>query len=160
MDLLKTIIKSIQGCAEETLDLLEKMEETDKEAWECLKRTFMDRNNGSRVIITTRNQDVTERADNRGFVHKLRFLSQEESCDLFCWKLVDVQAMVQAMESLAKDIGLPLAIVVLSGLLPHRWGLDKWQNVKDCLWKDIEEDSIEISYILSLSYNDFSAALK
>ncbi|KAH0757043.1 hypothetical protein KY290_020536 [Solanum tuberosum] len=73
--------------------------------------------------------------------------------------------MVPAMESLAKDMvgkcrGLPLAIVVLSGLLSHRWGLDKWQNVKDCLWKDIEEDSIEISYILSLSFNDLSSALK
>ncbi|XP_015169822.1 disease resistance protein RPP13-like [Solanum tuberosum] len=188
MDLFKTIIKSIQGCAKETLDLLEKMAETDlenhlrdllegckylvvvddvwqKEAWESLKRAFPDRNNGSRVIITTRNQDVAERANNRGFVHKLRFLKQEESWDLFCRKLLDVRAMVPAMESLAKDMvekcrGLPLAIVVLSGLLSHRWGLDKWQNVKDCLWKDIEEDSIEISYILSLSFNDLSAALK
>ncbi|WMV23238.1 hypothetical protein MTR67_016623 [Solanum verrucosum] len=153
MDLLKTIIKSIQGCAKETLDLLEKMAEIDlenhlqckylvvvddvwqKEAWESLKRAFPDRNNGSRIIITTRKEDVTERADNR------------------------------AMESLAKDMvencrGLPLAIVVLSGLLSHRWGLDKWQNVKDCLWKNIEEDSIEISYILSLSFNDLSVALK
>ncbi|KAH0678410.1 hypothetical protein KY284_019495 [Solanum tuberosum] len=188
MDLLKTIIKSIQGCTKETLDLLEKMAETDlenhlrdllkgrkylvvvddvwkREAWKGLKRAFPDSKNSSRVIITTRQGDVAERADDRGFVHKLRFLNQEESWDLFCRKLVDVRAMVPAMESLAKDMvekcrGLPLAIVVLSGLLSHRWGLDKWQNVKDCLWKDIEEDSIEISYILSLSFNDLSAALK
>ncbi|XP_006359361.1 disease resistance protein RPP13-like [Solanum tuberosum] len=188
MDLLKTIIKSIQGCTKETLDLLEKMAETDlenhlrdllkgrkylvvvddvwkREAWKSLKRVFPDNKNGSRVIITTRQGDVAERADDKGFVHKLRFLSQEESWDLFCRKLLDVRAMVPAMESLAKDMvgkcrGLPLAIVVLSGLLSHRWGLDKWQNVKDCLWKDIEEDSIEISYILSLSFSDLSAALK
>ncbi|KAH0681066.1 hypothetical protein KY284_022151 [Solanum tuberosum] len=56
--------------------------------------------------------------------------------------------------------GLPLAIVVLSGLLSHKRRLDEWQKVKDCLWKDIEEDSIEISCILSLSFNDLSAALK
>ncbi|KAH0759728.1 hypothetical protein KY290_023221 [Solanum tuberosum] len=180
MDLLKTIVKYIQGCAKETLDLLEKMVETDlenhlrdllkgckylvvvddvwkREAWKSLKRAFSDSKNGSRVIITTRQGDVAERADDRGFVHKLRFLSQEESWDLFCRKLLAVRAMVPAME---KCRGLPLAIVVLSGLLSHRWGLDKWQNVKDCLWKDIEEDSIEISYILSLSFNDLSAALK
>ncbi|KAK4720706.1 hypothetical protein R3W88_010939 [Solanum pinnatisectum] len=189
MDLLKTIIKSIQGCAKETLDLLEKMAETDlenhlrdllkgrkylvvvddvwqKEAWESLKRAFPNRNNGSRVIITTRNQDVAERADDRGFVHKLRFLSQEESWDLFRRKLLDVRAMVPEMESLAKDMvekcrGLPLAIVVLSGLLSHKKGLSEWQNVKDHLWKNIKEDkSIEISCILSLSYNDLSTALK
>ncbi|KAH0678428.1 hypothetical protein KY284_019513 [Solanum tuberosum] len=189
MDLLKTIIKSIQGCTKETLDLLEKMAETDlenhlrnllterkylvvvddvwqREAWESLKRAFPDSKNGSRVIITTRKEDVAERADNRGFVHKLRFLSQEESWDLFCRKLLDVRAMIPAMESLAKDMvekcrGLPLAIVVLSGLLSHKKGLNEWQKVKDCLWNNIIEDkSFEISSILSLSFNDLSPALK
>ncbi|KAH0692393.1 hypothetical protein KY285_019490 [Solanum tuberosum] len=189
MDLFRNIIKSIQGRTNETLDLLERMTEGDleiylrdllkerkylvvvddvwqREAWESLKRAFPDSKNGSRVIITTRKEDVAERADNRGFIHKLRFLSQEESWDLFCRKLLDVRAMVPAMESLAKDMvekcrGLPLAIVVLSGLLSHRGGLDKWQEVKDQLWKNIIEDKyIEISCILSLSYNDLSTVLK
>ncbi|KAH0681972.1 hypothetical protein KY289_019724 [Solanum tuberosum] len=189
MDLFRNIIKSIQGRTNETLDLLERMTEGDleiylrdllkerkylvvvddvwqREAWESLKRAFPDSKNGSRVIITTRKEDVAERADNRGFIHKLRFLSQEESWDLFCRKLVDVRAMVPAMESLAKDMvekcrGLPLAIVVLSGLLSHRGGLDKWQEVKDQLWKNIIEDKfIEIFCILSLSYNDLSTVLK
>uniref|UniRef100_M1D623 EDNR2GH7 protein n=1 Tax=Solanum tuberosum TaxID=4113 RepID=M1D623_SOLTU len=184
MDLLKTIIKSIQGRTKGTLGLLETMTEGDlevhlrdllkehkylvvvddvwqREAWESLKRAFPDSKNGSRVIITTRKVDVAERADDRGFGHELRFLSQEESWDLFCRKLLDVRAMVPAMESLAKDMvekcrGLPLAIVVLSGLLSHRGGVDKWQEVKDQLWKNIIEDKfIEISCILSLSYNDF-----
>ncbi|KAH0692494.1 hypothetical protein KY285_019591 [Solanum tuberosum] len=189
MDLLRNIIKSIQGRTKETLDLLERMREEDleiylrdllkehkylvvvddvcqKEAWESLKRAFPDSKNGSRVIITTRKEDVAERADERGFVHKLRFLSQEESRDLFRRKLLDVRAMVPKMESLAKDMvekcrGLPLAIVVLSGLLSHKKGLNGWQKVKDHLWKNIKEDkSIEISNILSLSYNDLSTALK
>ncbi|KAH0685039.1 hypothetical protein KY289_022791 [Solanum tuberosum] len=189
MDLLRNIIKSIQGRTKETLDLLERMKEGDleiylrdllkerkylvvvddvwqKEAWESFKRAFPDGKNGSRVIITTRKEDVAERADERGFVHKLRFLSQEESWDLFCRKLLDVRAMVPEMESLAKDMvekcrGLPLAIVVLSGLLSHKKGLNEWQKVKDHLWKNIKEDkSIEISNILSLSYNDLSTALK
>ncbi|XP_049386506.1 disease resistance protein RPP13-like, partial [Solanum stenotomum] len=137
-----------------------------REAWESLKRAFPDGKKGSRVIITTRKEDVAERADDRGFVHKLRFQSQEESWDLFCRKLLDVRAMVPEMESLAKDMvekcgGLPLAIVVLSGLLSHKKGLNEWQMVKDHLWKNIKEDkSIEISNILSLSYNDLSTALK
>ncbi|KAH0757104.1 hypothetical protein KY290_020597 [Solanum tuberosum] len=137
-----------------------------REAWESLKRAFPDGKNGSRVIITTRKEDVAERADDRGFVHKLRFLSQEESWDLFRRKLLDVRSMVPEMESLAKDMvekcrGLPLAIVVLSGLLSHKKGLNEWQKVKDHLWKNIKEDKyIEISNILSLSYNDLSTALK
>ncbi|WMV23230.1 hypothetical protein MTR67_016615 [Solanum verrucosum] len=187
-DLLRYIIKSIQGCTKETLDLLEKMTERDleiylrdllkkckylvvvddvwqREAWEGLKRAFPDSKNGSRVIITTRKENVAERADHKGFVHKLRFLSQEESWDLFCRKLLDVRAMTSTMERLAKDMvdkcgGLPLAIVVLSGLLSHKKGLGEWQKVKDRLWKNIEDDSFEISNILSLSYNDLSTALK
>ncbi|XP_055800460.1 disease resistance protein RPP13-like [Solanum dulcamara] len=174
---------------QETLDLLERMTEGDleiylrnllkegkylvvvddvwqREAWESLKRAFPDSKNGSRVIITTRKEDVAERADDRGFVHKLRFLCHEESWDLFCRKLLDVRAMIPEMERLAKDMvekcgGLPLAIAVLSGLLSHKRGLDEWQKVKDHLWKNIIEDKyIEISNILSLSYNDLSTALK
>uniref|UniRef100_M1C8U1 SNKR2GH5 protein n=1 Tax=Solanum tuberosum TaxID=4113 RepID=M1C8U1_SOLTU len=117
MDLLRNIIKSIHDRTKESLDLLERMTEGDleiyvrdllkerkylvvvddvwqKEAWESLKRAFPDSKNGSRVIITTRKEDVAERADDRGFAHKLRFLSQEESWDLFRRKLLDVRAMV------------------------------------------------------------------
>ncbi|TMW96007.1 hypothetical protein EJD97_008062, partial [Solanum chilense] len=123
MDLLKTIIKSIQVCTKETLDLLERMAERDLEiylrklltehkylvviddvwqieAWKSLKRAFPDNNNSSRIVISTRKVGVAERADDRGFVHELRFLSQEESWDLFCRKLLDVRAIVPAMESL------------------------------------------------------------
>ncbi|KAG5608652.1 hypothetical protein H5410_019933 [Solanum commersonii] len=189
MDLLKTIIKSIQGRTKETLDLLERMTEGDleiylhdlfkerkylvvvddvwhQEAWESLKRAFPDSKNGSRVIITTRRRDVAERADNRGSIHELPILSQEESWDLFCRKLVDVRAMVPEMESLAKDMvekcrGLPLAIVVLSGLLSHKKGLNEWQKAKDSLHGISSIDSFHgISSILSLSYNDLSSALK
>ncbi|PHU17201.1 hypothetical protein BC332_12896 [Capsicum chinense] len=188
MDLLRNIIKSIQRRTKENIDLLEKMTETDletylrdllkeekylvvvddvwrREAWESLKRAFPDSKSGSRVIITTRKEDVAERADNKGFVHKLRYLSQEESWDLFCKKLLDVQAMVSAMERLAKDMvdkcgGLPLAIVVLSGLLSHKKGLEEWKKVKTQLWQNIKDDSLEISFLLSLSYNDLPTALK
>ncbi|XP_016484997.1 disease resistance protein RPP13-like [Nicotiana tabacum] len=188
MDLLRNIIKSIQGRTKESLDLLEKMTEADleihlrgllqeckyllvvddvwqKEAWESLKRAFPDSKNGSKVIITTRKEDVAKRADDKGFVYKLRFLREEESWDLFCRKLLDVQAMVPAMGRLARDMvdkcgGLPLAIVVLSGLLSHKRGLQEWQKVKAQLWRHMKDDSIEISYILSLSYNDLSTVLK
>ncbi|PHT53963.1 hypothetical protein CQW23_08425 [Capsicum baccatum] len=188
MDLLRDIIKSIQGRTKENLDLLEKMTQTDleiylrdllkglkylvvvddvwhREAWESLKRAFPDIKNGSRVIITTRKEDVAERADDKGFVHRLRFLSQEESWNLFLTKLLDVQVMVPEMERLARDMvdtcgGLPLAIVVLSGLLSHKRELEEWQKVEDHLWKNIKDDSIEISYIISLSYNDLPTVLK
>ncbi|XP_070028397.1 disease resistance protein RPP13-like isoform X1 [Nicotiana tabacum] len=193
-DLLQSIIKSIQGCDEETLKLLKEMTERDlethlrdqlkerkylvvvddvwhREAWESLKRALPDNNNGSRVILTTRKEDVAERVDDKGFSHKLRFLNKEESWDLFCKKLCPENKMGSTylfsplMENLAKDMvekcrGLPLAIVVLGGLLSHRKGVDEWQKVKTHIWQHMKNDSIEINHILSLSYNDLSFELK
>ncbi|KAH0695345.1 hypothetical protein KY285_022442 [Solanum tuberosum] len=193
-DLLQSIIKSIQGCSEEILKLLKEMTERDlethlrnllkerkylvvvddvwhREAWESLKRALPDNKNGSRVILTTRKEDVAERVDGKGFSHKLRFLSKEESWDLLCKKLHPENKMVGAdlfspsMESLAKEMvekcrGLPLAIVVLGGLLSYRKGVDGWQKVKTHLWQHMKNDSVEITHILSLSYNDLSFELK
>ncbi|MCD9642184.1 hypothetical protein HAX54_028867 [Datura stramonium] len=192
-DLLRSIIKSVKGCNKETLDLLEKMMESDlesylrdllkerkylvvvddvwhKEAWESLKRAFPDSKNGNRVIITTRKEDVAESADDNGFAHKLRFLRQEESWDLFCKKLCHVNKFDKigwspAMEVIAREMvercgGLPLAIVVLSGLLSHKKGIQEWKKVKAHLWRHMQNNSIDISHILSLSYNDLSTELK
>ncbi|XP_049390279.1 disease resistance protein RPP13-like [Solanum stenotomum] len=193
-DLLRSIIKSIQGCHEKMLKLLKEMTETDlethlrnllkerkylmvvddvwhREAWESLKRALPDNNNGSRVILTTRKEDVAERVDGKGFSHKLRFLNKEESWDLLCKKLHPENKMSSAdlfspsMKRLAKEMvekcrGLPLAIVVLGGLLSYRKGVDEWQKVKSHLWQHMKNDSVEISHILSLSYNDLSFELK
>ncbi|KAK4720688.1 hypothetical protein R3W88_010921 [Solanum pinnatisectum] len=161
VDVLKNIIKSIQSCSKEILDWLERMTERDLEMYLrslLKKRKYLvvvddlwhrEAWESSRVIITTRRVDIAKTAD-EGFVHNLRFLSQEESWDLFSRDMVE------------KCGGLPLSIVVLSGLLSHKRGLDEWQKVKDHLWKNIIEDEcIEILNILSLiSYNDLSTALK
>ncbi|PHT54143.1 hypothetical protein CQW23_08605 [Capsicum baccatum] len=132
MDLLRNIIKFIEGRTKENLDLLEKMTQTDLESY--LRDLLKERNkSGSRVIITTRKEDVPERADDRGSVQRLRFLSRKESWDLFSRKLLDVWAVVPEMERLARDMvgkcgDLPLAIVVLSGLLSPKRGLEEWKK--------------------------------
>ncbi|KAK4352203.1 hypothetical protein RND71_027721 [Anisodus tanguticus] len=193
-DLLRSIIKSIQGCSEEMLKMLKEMSERDletylrdqlkdrkylvvvddvwhREAWESLKRALPNNNNGSRIILTTRKEDVAERVDDKGFSHKLRFLNEEESWDLFCKKLCPENKMGGAnlfsplMKKLAKEMvekcrGLPLAIVVLGGLLSHKKGVDEWKKVKTHIWHQMKNDTIEITHILSLSYNDLSFELK
>ncbi|XP_006356854.1 disease resistance protein RPP13 [Solanum tuberosum] len=193
-DLLRSIIKSIEGCSEELLKLLKEMSERDletylrnllkkhkylvvvddvwhREAWESLQRALPDDNNGSRVILTTRKKEVAERVDDKGFPHELRFLNKKESWDLLCKKLHPENKMVGAdlyspsMERLANEMvekcgGLPLAIVVLGGILSYRKGVDEWQKVKTHLWQHMKNDSVEITHILSLSYNDLSFELK
>ncbi|PHT51012.1 hypothetical protein CQW23_10759 [Capsicum baccatum] len=190
-DLLRSIIKSIQGCNEETLKMLKEMTERDLEnhlrvllmcrkylvvvddiwnrgAWDGLKRALPDNNYGSRVILTTRKKDVAERVVDKGFSHKLSFLSKEESWDLFCKKLrlgSDLESFSPLMKGLAMEMveqcrGLPLAIVVLGGLLSYRSGVDEWRKVQTQIWLHMKNDSSEITHILSLSYHDLSFELK
>ncbi|XP_044476557.1 disease resistance protein RPP13-like [Mangifera indica] len=135
-----------------------------REAWESLKRSFPDSNNGSRVIITTRIKDVAERSDERTHVHKLRFLSQDESWKLFSDKAFRNVTRDEGLEELGREmvqkcVGLPLAIVVLSGLLSTKKP-QEWHMVRDQIWRHMRNDSIHISYLLDLSFSNLSYQLK
>ncbi|KAI5656738.1 hypothetical protein M9H77_25531 [Catharanthus roseus] len=140
-----------------------------KEAWQSLKRAFPDCKNGSRVIITTRKKDVAIGTDDKCFVHELRFLTQDEGWELFTKRLscnddyrnwCSFTMLDVGKEMVQKCGGLPLAIIVLGGLLAHKTKLQEWQKVKDHLWRRMKNESIEISPLLSLSYNDLPSELK
>ncbi|XP_031262507.1 disease resistance protein RPP13-like [Pistacia vera] len=135
-----------------------------KEAWESFKRAFPDNNNGSRVIITTRIREVAERSDEKVHVHELPFLKPSESWKLFCDKAFQNSNADEGLKKLGREMvekcrGLPLAIVVLGGLLstkrPH-----EWRRVHHHIWQHLRDDSIHISFLLALSFNDLSFELK
>ncbi|XP_074333916.1 putative disease resistance RPP13-like protein 3 [Apium graveolens] len=105
-DVLKRIIKSFMGPEHEQymstmdeydlLQYLTKLLEDrgcylaliddiwDIKAWIQIKDAFPGQKNGSRIIITTRNKKVAEMANDKCFVHRLRFLTEDESWELFC----------------------------------------------------------------------------
>ncbi|KAG5530898.1 hypothetical protein RHGRI_025749 [Rhododendron griersonianum] len=111
-DLLRSTIKSFKRpSTKEELEFLEKMKEEDLEphlrdylkgrrylvvlddvwdvnAWPSLMRAFPDENNGSRVIMTTRNKVVAQSSNERTYVHELSFLKDEDSWELFCSKSI------------------------------------------------------------------------
>ncbi|KAK0602948.1 hypothetical protein LWI29_038445 [Acer saccharum] len=139
-----------------------------KEAWLSFKRAFPDCNNGSRVIITTRSQEVAEDSDERTYVHKLRFLTFDESWQLLCEKTfgnpnangVEEQLKTLGMEMVQKCGGLPLAVIVLGGLLSNKTQLAKWKAVRDHIWQNLKKDSIHIPNLFVLSFNDLNYQLK
>ncbi|KAK0600313.1 hypothetical protein LWI29_013748 [Acer saccharum] len=139
-----------------------------KEAWESFKRAFPDCNNRSRVIITTRSQEVAEVLDERTYAHKLRFLTFGESWQLFCEKAfgnpnangVEEQWKTLGMEMVQKCGGLPLAVIVLGGLLSNKTQLEKWKAVRDHIWQNLKKDNIHIPNLLALSFNDLNYQLK
>ncbi|KAK0601021.1 hypothetical protein LWI29_020639 [Acer saccharum] len=139
-----------------------------KEAWESIKRAFPDTTNGSRVIITTRSKEVAENSDERTYVHKLRFLTFDESWQLFCEKSfgnpnandVDEELKTLGMEMVQKCGGLPLAIIVLGGLLSKKTKPREWKVVREHIWQDLKKGSIHIPNLFALSFNDLSYQLK
>ncbi|KAL1819817.1 hypothetical protein ACET3Z_014686 [Daucus carota] len=133
----------------------------DIEAWEKIKKAFPDNKNGSRVIITTRNKIIAQRVDDRCFVHALRFLREDESWDLFCKRAKPLKNLEHlGKEMVGKCGGLPLAIMVLSGLLLHKNSYEEWVKVKDDIWRQLKGESAEIQDILNLSYYDLSFQIR
>ncbi|KAI3459735.1 hypothetical protein Pfo_016398 [Paulownia fortunei] len=115
------------------------------QAWESLKPAFPNTRTGegSKILLTTRNKEVANFVNPSGFLYEPRFLSNEES-----WELLRKKAFPRReddiaefkidpdMEKLGKEMvgrccGLPLAILVLGGLLITKHTLRDWQMVYD-----------------------------
>ncbi|RWR76929.1 putative disease resistance protein [Cinnamomum micranthum f. kanehirae] len=138
-----------------------------KEAWDELKLILLDGLNKSRVMLTTRNKEVALHAGLMSQPHYIRLLNEDESWELFHKKIFPkgvicpLELMEIGKKILVKCCGLPLAIVVLGGLLSIR---DKtfsaWSKVLDSGTWHLAEDSNQCKEILALSYYDLPRYLK
>ncbi|KAL0287574.1 UNVERIFIED_CONTAM: Disease resistance protein RPP13 [Sesamum angustifolium] len=94
-------------------------------AWDDVRRIFPDDNKGSRIMITTRLQDVDAYADSSCPLHEMRFMDADQSWILLREKVFNEQYCPPELEYIGKMIarnfkGLPLAIVVvIAGILSH-----------------------------------------
>ncbi|CAA0384701.1 unnamed protein product [Arabidopsis thaliana] len=137
----------------------------DRDAWESLKRALPWDHRGSKVIITTRNRAIAEGVEGTVYAHKLRFLTFEESWTLFERKAfrniekVDEDLQRTGKEMVQKCGGLPLAIVVLSGLLSRK-RTNEWHEVCAGLWRRLKDNSIQISTVFDLSFKEMRHELK
>ncbi|KAL5566405.1 hypothetical protein UlMin_029569 [Ulmus minor] len=149
----------------------------NKVDWDLLKAGFPEKTARSKILITTRRRDVAEHADRRGFLYQPQHLDDTAS-----WELLKKKAYFQEnatsrddydhMEKLGKDMvkycgGLPLAIVVLAGLLSTKHTTDEWeavkQNVKELINKGQsigEQEYNTVFAVLGLSYDELPYDLK
>ncbi|XP_010256251.1 PREDICTED: putative disease resistance protein At1g50180 [Nelumbo nucifera] len=142
-----------------------------KEDWDCLKSAFPNGRKGSKIIITTRNKEVALHADPFSIPYKLETLTPEQSWDLFCKKAFNGatnSSYSPALEKIGKEMlekccGLPLAIVVLGGLLATKSSVYEWEDVHESI-KSIfakgEQHGGGVMGILALSYDDLPYHLK
>ncbi|XP_019704330.1 putative disease resistance protein At1g50180 isoform X2 [Elaeis guineensis] len=189
-DILKNVMRKVIGILEETMDrmheddLKEKLHEflKDKrylivmddiwspEMWKKIASAFPDAKNGSRIIFTSRFIDVAKSADPDTPPYKLRFLDGQESWDLFLRKVFPNQDVKTSfpdnLEKLGRKLvkrcgGLPLALVVLGGMLSKKEKNPiEWSKVKKSLKWEADKDGKQCLDILALSYEGLPYDLK
>ncbi|XP_019171197.1 PREDICTED: disease resistance protein RPP13-like [Ipomoea nil] len=134
-------------------------------AWNDVQSCFPDDGCGSRVLITTHLEEVASStcSNKESFYHKMSFLNQSESWELFrkkAYKVGDDKFEMIGKQIVEKCDGLPLAIVMVAGLLSKLNTVDHWKDIAESLnsFATIIDD--ECSTILSFSYNHLSPNLK
>ncbi|XP_057771557.1 putative late blight resistance protein homolog R1A-10 [Salvia miltiorrhiza] len=134
--------------------------------WDEIRRYFPDNNNGSRIVITTRESDVAKYADSNSLHHQVQLLSESQSWDLLSQIVFGKEDCPHELQGIGKKIssdcsGLPLAINVIGGLLSKLERLkDVWENIGNDVRAAIAESDKQFSNILSLSYNHLPLHLK
>ncbi|KAF8756794.1 hypothetical protein HU200_011030 [Digitaria exilis] len=142
-----------------------------KEAWELVRSVLPSNDNGSRIIITTRNKELAKSCCNGISEHmfEARPLNEEDSQRLFFKRLFfSSEDCPQDLRKVSREIlrkcsGLPLAIISIAGLLANRsQTAEVWGNTLKSISTAAEKDSHidKMNRILLLSYFDLSPYLK
>ncbi|KAD7117466.1 hypothetical protein E3N88_04734 [Mikania micrantha] len=135
-------------------------------AWDNLKLFFPNNNKGSRVLLTSRLNEVALHAKSHGFVHQLELLTDEESCELLCKKVLHRDDFPISLIGPGKEIakkcrGLPLAVVTIAGVLAKEaMSTYSWQRIAECVSSYIMSDQTGNVDILALSYDHLPLHLK
>ncbi|KAJ4802849.1 Disease resistance protein (CC-NBS-LRR class) family [Rhynchospora pubera] len=133
--------------------------------WNQIKEGLLDTQNGSRVLITTRSLDVAKNFDSPYEPYELPYLTKEQSLDLLLKKTFPYQDPTEGypndLSDLAKEFvekcgGLPIALVVLGGLLSKQPPNEhSWRKVMQKMnWR------ADAGKVLLTSYEDLPFALK
>ncbi|XP_027907741.1 putative disease resistance protein At3g14460 [Vigna unguiculata] len=141
----------------------------DCDNWSCLTKPFLSGIRGSKVLVTTRNENVAVAVSFHTVeVYRLNKLSTED-----CWLVFANHAFPLSVDSrsrgtlekIGKEIvkkcnGLPLAAQSLGGMLRRKHTVRDWNNVLESdIWK-LPEGQCKIIPALSISYNYLPPHLK
>ncbi|CAL5378299.1 unnamed protein product [Camellia sinensis] len=144
--------------------------------WDSLSPGFPNTTQvGSKILLTTRNKNVAKHVDQQCVLYKLRHLTEKESWELFEKKIFLRRnegtgfalntEMIELGKAMVKHCGgVPLAIVVLGGLLATTDAPNDWKRVSENISYDLGNGrgraGVPITEILALSYQDLPYRLK
>ncbi|KAH0637608.1 hypothetical protein KY285_037305 [Solanum tuberosum] len=136
-------------------------------AWDDLRLSFPDVGMRSRIVVTTRLEEVGKQVKYHTDPYSLPFLTTEESCQLLQKKVFqkedcppELQYVSQAVAEKCK--GLPLVIVLVAGIIKKRKMEESWWNeVKYALFDYLDSECEEYSLAtMQLSFDNLPHCLK
>nr|XP_033512365.1 putative late blight resistance protein homolog R1A-4 isoform X2 [Nicotiana tomentosiformis] len=136
-------------------------------AWDDVRHCFPSYNNGSRILLTTRNKEVAYYAGTENLSLQMNLMDPDESWNLAKSMVFANEAFPYEFETIGKQIaeyctGLPLAILVISGLLSKsKRTVEDWENIAEDVLSFVTKDPYErYVHVLGLSYNHLTSDLK
>ncbi|GLT33429.1 hypothetical protein SLA2020_080230 [Shorea laevis] len=138
------------------------------ELWEKLQRPFLAGAPGSKIIITTRSEDIGKKIRGDDRVQRLSLLEDDACLSLFARHALGVENFDDGCSDL-KRVGekivekckkLPLAIKAGGGLLRGKADLAEWENILNSEIWDPSVGNTSILPALKLSYNHLPSHLK
>ncbi|KAM3205637.1 putative late blight resistance protein R1A-3 [Capsicum annuum] len=143
----------------------------DAEAWNVLSASLpKDDSTGSRILLTTRSDDVAQYTA-AGFqlhnIHHLRPLGEEDSWILLEKKIFQQESCPPELKGLAKQLskktkGLPFAIILVAGILANaEKTAEHWTEVQKSLDQTkIGGNDQDLSSIIGMSYQGLPDCLR
>ncbi|XP_030942857.1 putative late blight resistance protein homolog R1B-12 [Quercus lobata] len=167
-ELKSVLLESLEG--KRYLLVMDDIWKTD--VWNEVNTAFLDNLNGSGILITSRKKEVALHATSVNnsvppiLPYELPLLNEDESWELFSKKVFWEDTCPPKLETLGRKLvkschGLPLAIVVLGGLLAIKEKTVRiWSKYINHINLYLTEDGSSCIAILALSYNDLPRRLK
>ncbi|WRX24822.1 NB-ARC - like 10, partial [Theobroma cacao] len=165
---LNQLQKVFRDCLNEKkyLLILDDLWNEDSIKWDELKQLLVQGAKGSKIIVTTRSNQVAEIIGTIS-THNLQGLPEKESLCLFLQfaskkgEINQYQNLVKIGEEIVKKCnGVPLVLKTLGSLLLSKTSEDHWEFVRDSeMWKLVQEEK-SIFPVLKLSYDQLPPYLK
>ncbi|XP_048420274.1 putative disease resistance protein RGA3 [Pyrus x bretschneideri] len=136
----------------------------DSKLWEsfmeCLSKLSSAK--GSKIIVTTREDEVASISEKLLPRHKLGKLSVDE-----CWSIMKNRAFTNnsdpKFDTIGREIaencgGVPLVAKVLGGMLRTKKSIEEWSLFKNSrIWNNLPKGEDEIMPVLRLSFNNLES---
>ncbi|KAM3267394.1 hypothetical protein P3S67_032444 [Capsicum chacoense] len=138
----------------------------DTTTWDDLTRPFPEAEKGSRIILTTRQKEVTFHGKGNTDPLNLRLLRPEESWELLKKRAFGDQICPDELLDVEKEIaenckGLPLVADMIAGVIAGREKIKSvWLEVRNNFNSFILNGEVDVMKVIELSYDHLPHQLK